>query len=63
MKCFEYIRITYDGGLREINELGSAGWEICAYEPNWKHLIMKRKIPKALSKKNKEFYTKLPDSL
>ena len=56
MKCFEYIRAKYDGTLDQVNALGSIGWEICAYEPTWKHLILKREVPEHLQFKNREYY-------
>lgn len=45
MKCFEYIRLDYDGTLDEFCALGSHGWEIIVAVG--KTLIMKRELIEA----------------
>ena len=58
MKCFEYIRLGYDGTLHDFCALGSIGWEIIAYVDG--EFIMKRELldDKAI-KQTREFYSKL----
>lgn len=57
-KYYEYIRVDYDGVLNDICALASNGWEVCLYIPEYKHILLKRRLTDAEAQHSREFYAR-----